>query len=57
VPCFPIQGQGHETFEVRNSYFQSIFSAIDTGSLQVASDFLTRRQYLNLIGPAFAYLA
>jgi len=54
-----IQGQDHEPFRVGNLFhFQKLSSsAIFMGFLQLTTDYETRAQYLNLIGPDFLYLA
>ena len=50
MPYDPFQGQGHETFKVRNSsIFKSVSSAIFNVSWQMTTDSETTEQYLTFV--------
>ena len=58
MPYDPIQGQGHETFKVRNSsiFFNfsiSISSSIFNVSWQMTTDSETTEQYLTFVSSRF----
>ena len=58
MPYDPIQGQGHETFKVRNSsiffqFSQSVSSGIFNVSWQMTTDSETTEQYLNFVRTRF----
>jgi len=54
MPHDPIQGQGHETFKVRNfSIIKSISSGIVNESWQMTTDSETMEQYLNFVWTRF----
>jgi len=49
----PIQGQGHETFKVRNRFSKSISSGIFNVSWQMTTDSETTEQYLTFVRSRF----
>ena len=53
MPYDPIQGQGHETFKVRNSSIFKISSGIFNVSWQMTTDSETMEQYLNFVRTRF----
>jgi len=56
MPCGPIQGQGqgHVALKFRNTSIFKIYLVCHfQWGWQMTADSLTRRQYLNLIGPDF----
>ena len=54
MPHDPIQGQGHETFKVRNSsIFKIYLSGIFNVSWQMTTDSETMEQYLNFVRTTF----
>ena len=53
MPYDPIQGQGHETFKVRNSSIFTISSAIFNVSWQMTTDSETTEQYLTFVWSRF----
>ena len=55
MPYDPIQGQGHETFKVRNSsiYFVKSISAIFNESCQMTTDSESTEQYLTFVRSRF----
>ena len=58
MPYDPIQGQGHETFKVRNSsIFKIISSAIFNVIWQMTTDSETMEQYLTLDRADFWYMS
>ena len=53
MPYDPIQGQGHETFKVRNSSIFNISSAIFNVSWQMTTDSETTEQYRTFVRSRF----
>ena len=53
MPYDPIQGQGHETFKVRNSSILNISSAIFNVSWQMTTDSETTEQYRTFVRSRF----